>query len=229
MEYAFSVTVESLTDDQMMDCGAIPGSLGGGTAGTVSYVDFEIETDMPDSHVDAALHGLIRMGIEPRGIDLDPVTISRIAKRTGTSRQGVRMWVTGERRNGFPAPVSAADGDPVWWWSDVYPWIVDNGLDLDEDYYAAPLPTDTIMMFNGYLADPAGSFRTPHERRIVTGEIPVVVGRESRSQLTWANAAQIEVIRTFGHGSPLITYKMTGNSKTSRTESTDDLWEPQGA
>lgn len=103
----------------------------------------------------------IAVGLRQRGIDIvkfdeDLVTRSDIARRLQTSRQAVNMWVSGERREGFPAPSSEVAGG-VWCWGDVLTWAHRGGLvkDLDAQY----AQSQEIRELNAWLGSDCGCSR----------------------------------------------------------------------
>ncbi len=82
-------------------------------------------------------------------VDLDLVSIPQIAERSGVARETVRLWARGLRREGFPAPFTAAGQSLLWAWSDVFGWL-SSFMELDEP---VPLPVVAIERINGSLAD----------------------------------------------------------------------------
>lgn len=79
----------------------------------------------------------------------DLITQSRIAERTGRSREGIRLLVGGERGpGGFPEPAGSIDSKTrVWRWSEVAEWFeVEYGERVT--LAGAPLFTRTL---NGVL------------------------------------------------------------------------------
>jgi len=157
-DYTFSIVVHELSQEQAFQASELDGCLGGGATAGVPYVEFELETEMPEYAVDAAIRGLTATDLEPVRIDVDAITIAGIAERTGATRQAVRMWVEGERRAGFPMPYSFAHGLRTWLWADVYPWLRSNSVDINAEYSVAPLPARLIQRYNGKLAEGAGTF-----------------------------------------------------------------------
>lgn len=72
------------------------------------------------------------LDLRVREVDLDLVTISDIAERTGRTRQGIRLLVNGSRGPGsFPAPLGVPGGSRVWDWAAVNLWLRD-GLSLGD-------------------------------------------------------------------------------------------------
>lgn len=68
-------------------------------------------------------------GLRAIGVACDEmVTLAQIADRAGVTREAVRLWATGQRRNGgFPAPVVMTPaGEKLWDWQRVAAWLLDN-------------------------------------------------------------------------------------------------------
>ena len=86
--------------------------------------------------------------IRIKRIDLDLVSLSQIAERLAVSREAVRLWASGQRRQGFPGPFTSAGQSLLWVWSEVFDWLA------PEETYgdARPLPLDLIERMNGSLA-----------------------------------------------------------------------------
>lgn len=101
--------------------------------------------------------------IKIKRIDLDLVSLSQIAERLDVSREAVRLWASGQRRQGFPGPFTSAGQSLLWVWSEVFDWLT------PEETYgdARPLPLDLIERMNGSFAQErtttafGGSLRTP--------------------------------------------------------------------
>ncbi|WP_418003343.1 XRE family transcriptional regulator [Mycobacterium sp. PDNC021] len=100
-----------------------------------SHRDFNIVTTA--MHAPDAIEAGIRAAqlIEAAGIRVlrtyqDLVARQDIADRSDMTRQGVGLWVRGERfsETPFPAPVSLVSGG-VWLWGDVVEWARTLGLD----------------------------------------------------------------------------------------------------
>jgi len=86
--------------------------------------------------------------IRIKRIDLDLVSLSQIAQRLAVSREAVRLWASGQRRQGFPGPFTSAGQSLLWTWSEVFDWLTP-----EETYGAAhPLPLDLIERMNGSFA-----------------------------------------------------------------------------
>jgi hypothetical protein len=94
--------------------------------------------------VSAARLLIKRMGDElpaatPYRVARELVNTSEIADRIGVSRQAVRNWSSGERRDGsFPPPMDVVGDQKVWEWGTVNAWLRFNlGLD-DGLFYPSP-------------------------------------------------------------------------------------------
>jgi hypothetical protein len=75
-------------------------------------------------NVTSAVPGLRVVRIEPDEL----VTMAAIAKRSGLSREYIRLLSTNERGpGGFPAPVTYADHKTrLWHWPDVAHWLIEH-------------------------------------------------------------------------------------------------------
>lgn len=75
-------------------------------------------------NVTSAIPGLQVVRIEPDEL----VTMAAIAKRSGLSREYIRLLSTNERGpGGFPAPVTYADHKTrLWHWPDVAHWLIEH-------------------------------------------------------------------------------------------------------
>lgn len=57
------------------------------------------------------------------------VTLSEMAKRLGVTRQIVSLWIKGERRKSFPAPIMRLiEKSPLWNWCEVTDWLYQNRI-----------------------------------------------------------------------------------------------------
>lgn len=57
----------------------------------------------------------------------DLVGVTDIAERIGVTREAVRHWSSGKRRDGrFPLPAGSPGGSKVWEWSAVHAWLRQN-------------------------------------------------------------------------------------------------------
>lgn len=87
-------------------------------------------------------------GIRIKRIDLDLVSLSQIAERLAVSREAVRLWASGHRRQGFPGPITSAGQSLLWAWSEVFGWLTPEETCDD----AHPLPLDLLERMNGSYA-----------------------------------------------------------------------------
>lgn len=153
--YGFSAYVRGFdtTDDaQLLALSELDfdASVGGRDGNTI--VDISIDARTPFQALSDAIAGIETCGLRANRIDFDLVTVSEIAERAGTNRESVRLWSVGKRRSGFPRPFATLGTSAVWAWSDVFPWLVSNGQQIDDLYEDRPIPTDVILRFNGNLA-----------------------------------------------------------------------------
>lgn len=74
--------------------------------------------------VQRAVPGLRVVRIEPN----DLVTMAQIAERSGLAREGIRLFIKGDRGpGGFPSPVAYVDDKTrLWHWPDVAQWLKAN-------------------------------------------------------------------------------------------------------
>ena len=86
--------------------------------------------------------------IKIKRIDLDLVYLSQIAERLDVTREAVRLWATGERRQDFPAPFTSAGQSLLWAWSEVFDWLTEEKIQDDP----LPLPINLIETLNGVYA-----------------------------------------------------------------------------
>lgn len=84
-------------------------------------------------------------------IDQDLVSVSDIARRTGRSRESVRLLVSGTRGPGaFPGPVGVVgDGIRIWPWAVVADWFRDA---LGQDLGERGIPPDVAAAVDAWLA-----------------------------------------------------------------------------
>lgn len=92
---------------------------------------------------------------KPLRVARNLVNIPEIAERVGVSRQAVRNWSSGERRDGsFPMPIDIVGEQKIWEWGAVNAWLRFNlGLD-DGLYYPTPLELGEIDAYIKGLRTP---------------------------------------------------------------------------
>lgn len=118
-------------------------------SGGQTIVDIELDSPSPQDAVLRVVADLARSGVSPVRIDLDLVDIPEIVTRTGVSRETVRLWTTGKRRQGFPVHFTSIGDSRIWNWCKVHAWLLDNDVNIEEDYPWTPLPLNVIQRFNG--------------------------------------------------------------------------------
>lgn len=86
------------------------------------------------SAISTAVADVRRVGATVERIEPDPlVSLSDIAKRSGLTRAAISNYVSGERCEGFPPPVSRVmTQSPLWEWTDVACWLFKHGKVSDE-------------------------------------------------------------------------------------------------
>ena len=130
-----------------LDCLSYP-ALAGRTGG-VTTIDGEVAADSPISALTQFMSDLRQAGVSVKRFDLDMVSVSEIALRLDVSRETVRLWTQGKRRSGFPEAFTVAGETTLWRWSDVHPWVMTQGIQVDD---LLPIPGDIVDPYNGALA-----------------------------------------------------------------------------
>ncbi|RLB58805.1 MAG: hypothetical protein DRI90_16265 [Deltaproteobacteria bacterium] len=108
-------------------------------SGGVYEVDFDREAASLREAVLTAIRDVERSGVGARVVRVVPddlVNANTIAERSGKTRQAVRLWILGERGQGFPAPGAMVGKSPVWSWATVAAWLRRRGViesDVVED------------------------------------------------------------------------------------------------
>ncbi len=114
--------------------------------------------------VTSAVPGLRITRIEPDEL----VTMAAIAKRSGLSREYIRLLSNQQRGpGGFPAPITYADERTrLWHWPDVARWLTELGkAKVDLDAPAADLIAAMNAAFD--LREHAGRLQSKHDRALV--------------------------------------------------------------
>jgi hypothetical protein len=92
----------------------------------VPYLEFEREAPSLIEAVLSAIRDVNRSGVA-RVTSVEPedlVTATEIARRTGRTRESIRLLVEGERGPGaFPAPLNPTAKTRLWRWSAVEAWM----------------------------------------------------------------------------------------------------------
>jgi len=114
--------------------------------------------------VTSAVPGLQVVRIEPDEL----VTMAAIAKRSGLSREYIRLLSTNQRGpGGFPAPVTYADHKTrLWHWPDVAHWLTEHqDTKIEVDAHAADLVAAMNAAFD--LRDHARHLHDKHDLALV--------------------------------------------------------------
>ncbi|WP_458116955.1 hypothetical protein [Arthrobacter sp. D2-10] len=85
-------------------------------------------------------------------INLDLVSLSEIADRCDISRETVRLWSTGKRRSAFPTSFTTTGSMKLWAWSEVFRWLIQQNVPVQDLYSAEPLSIEYIEACNGFQA-----------------------------------------------------------------------------
>ena len=116
---------------------------------------FDREALSPTSAIESACEDVRRAGAQVIRIEPDPlVSSSDIAERSGLTRQGVSLYVRGERGVGFPAPVAClTSSKPLWNWKEVGTWLHSKGLLADADVSLAEAVDRANLLIENQLAN----------------------------------------------------------------------------
>lgn len=115
-------------------------------------------------NVTAAVPGLRVVRIEPDEL----VTMAAIAKRSGLSREYIRLLSRNARGpGGFPAPVAYADSRTrLWHWPDVAHWLIlHRKAKVEVDAQAADLVAAMNAAFD--LREHAGHLQSEHDLALI--------------------------------------------------------------
>ena len=99
-----------------------------GQRGSVYYADFDRESTTFAEAIVSAIRDIQRTIPDARVVRIEPdefVSLSAIAKRTGRSRESIRLLAEGLRGpGGFPTPERWVDArTTVWHWTEVAEWF----------------------------------------------------------------------------------------------------------
>lgn len=112
----------------------------------VIVLDFDREAETLEEAIASAIDAVRSTGATVLRVEPDHlVNLTDIAERAKMSRQGVALYASGKRGEGFPAPAACVTTDhPLYDWREVARWLVANGkLDAAEVERA-----ETIKRFN---------------------------------------------------------------------------------
>ena len=116
------VTAEEV--DALYEAGCGDAGVDTGRMGTL--VDFDREAASLAEAIASAVRDIEKVpGLRATGVVCNNmVTLVVIARRAGVTREAVRLWTTGQRGGGFPAPVLiTTGGEQVWDWVQVADWF----------------------------------------------------------------------------------------------------------
>ena len=137
--------------DALFDAGCDDATVG--RVGVTQYLDFDREAETvadavfeATEAIEAAVPGARVVHVEPDGL----VTMAEVAKRTGRTRESVRLLINGERGpGGFPPPATHFKSrNRMWEWQQVAAWFADA---LDEPLEADSTTSGFIAAFNAGL------------------------------------------------------------------------------
>jgi hypothetical protein len=130
MTYSFTLilagspTVNRALEDGLFEAGCDDALLG--SRNGVTFLDFDREAASLEEAIDSAILDVESVGQKVKRIEPDDfVNVAEIARRTGHSRECIRLYVLGRRGpGGFPPPTSGIKRtSPLWRWSDVAEWF----------------------------------------------------------------------------------------------------------
>ena len=112
-----------------------------GSRDGAAYAVFDREADSFSDALRSAIHDLLRALPGARIVRIEPddlVTMATIAKRSGRTRESIRLLANDERGpGGFPPPVAHVDERTrLWHWPDVARWLNEHGkarLEIDAE------------------------------------------------------------------------------------------------
>lgn len=132
--YSFSLALEPLevsvdeAEDRLFESGCDDALLS--ISAGQPTLDFTRESASLDQALLSALRDIAASGVA-RVVRVEPddlVNASDIARRSGKSKEAVRLWVSGARGpGGFPSSVSTVGSSPVWRWHEVAKWLFERG------------------------------------------------------------------------------------------------------
>lgn len=138
--------------DALLEAGCDDATVG--RVGTTQYLDFDREAEtLADAVLEATeavettIPGARVVHVEPD----DLVTMAEIARRTGRSRESVRLLINGDRGPGrFPPPATHFKSrNRMWKWQEVAAWFAD-ALD-EESPESDPTTSAFVAAFNAGL------------------------------------------------------------------------------
>lgn len=154
--YTFSAAVDGVDINDTAQVAALhsdemdiyPSSIDG-----VVSIEFELDADCGEEAVRLALKHFNSSLPHGRVVRIDEglVNATEIGERLVVSRETVRLWATGARREGFPNPRAVLSGGlRLWTWSAIYSWAESLGKLPAE--VIRPIDDACVDWFNGQLA-----------------------------------------------------------------------------
>lgn len=121
--------IEALYEAGCEDAGIETGTLG-------ALIEFDREARSLAHAIASAVRDIEKVpGLRAVGVTCDNmVTLLDIARRTGRTREAVRLWAAGDRGpGGFPAPeMITTGGERVWDWEWVARWLSEHRGEIDD-------------------------------------------------------------------------------------------------
>lgn len=90
-------------------------------------------------------------GVTIKHIDPDLVSLSEISNRTDVSRESVRLWATAKRRKDFPHAYTSVNDMRLWRWVDVFNWLGQNNIAVEDVYQDRPISAAALDHFNARM------------------------------------------------------------------------------
>ncbi|MBC7794385.1 MAG: hypothetical protein H7Z43_11825 [Clostridia bacterium] len=124
-----------------------------GVRNGVVFLDFDRQAPSAELAVLTAIRDVESAGLGASVVQVEPddiVSQAEISRRTGRTRETVRLWVEGERGPGsFPRPRSGITSRSlVWRWVEVARWLNTTELQVSSQTLAI---AETIATINGAL------------------------------------------------------------------------------
>lgn len=109
-------------------------------------LDFAREAPTLEDAITSAMEHVRAAGATISRIEPDPlVSLTEIAQRSGMTKAAISLYASDKRGSGFPAPsFRVTSSTPLWEWSVVTKWLVQNGKMLASDLRQA----ETIRSVN---------------------------------------------------------------------------------
>lgn len=152
-------------EDALFKAGCSDATLG--FRNRVGYLEFDREAlDFMEAFL-SALTDVKKAKIGAQVIRVEPgdfVNASEISRRSGLSREYVRLLSQGKRgKGGFPIPLSGITGKSlVWSWTEVAEWLVNNNKTIDKSSVQKAVVIRDVNAALEYLNSPE-TFRRRQE------------------------------------------------------------------